>query len=117
LRFGTLECGFGWLPFWGKRMDEQYAYVGSTAELKMKPSEYLKGGRYFCSIERQEGEEMYRMVSGFLGEGVLMYASDYPHSECQFPNSIDNILAWQSLKPQTRQKLFWDNANRFYRQT
>jgi len=66
-------------------MDEQYAYVGSTAELKMKPSEYLKSGRYFCSIERQEGEEMYRMVSGFLGEDVLMYASDYPHSECQFP--------------------------------
>jgi len=84
LRFGTLECGFGWLPFWGKRMDEQYTYVGSTAELKMKPSEYLKSGRYFCSIERQEGEEMYRMVSGFLGEDVLMYASDYPHSECQF---------------------------------
>jgi predicted TIM-barrel fold metal-dependent hydrolase len=33
------------------------------------------------------------------------------------PNSIDNILAWQSLKPQTQQKLFWDNANRFYRST
>jgi predicted TIM-barrel fold metal-dependent hydrolase len=60
---------------------------------------------------------MYLMVSGFLGEGVLMYASDYPHSECQFPNSIDNILVWQSLKPPTLQKLFWDNANRFYRQT
>jgi len=28
-------------------------------------------------------------VSHFLGEGdVLMYASDYPHSECQFPDSI-----------------------------
>ena len=68
-------------------------------------------------IERQEGEDMYRMVSGFLGEDVLMYASDYPHSECQFPNSIDNILAWQTLKPQTQQKLFWENANRFYRRT
>jgi hypothetical protein len=31
LRTGVLECGFGWLPFWGRRMDEQYAYVGSTA--------------------------------------------------------------------------------------
>jgi hypothetical protein len=54
---------------------------------------------------------MYRMVNGFLGEDVLMYASDYSHSECQFPNSTDNILAWQSLKRQTQQKLFWDNAN------
>jgi len=46
-----------------------------------------------------------------------MYASDYPHSECQFPNSVDNILAWSSLSDQTRRKLFWDNANRLFKQT
>jgi predicted TIM-barrel fold metal-dependent hydrolase len=46
-----------------------------------------------------------------------MYASDYPHSECQFPDSIDNILAWSSLGPDRRRKLFWDNANRFYKHT
>jgi len=46
-----------------------------------------------------------------------MYASDYPHSECQFPNSIDNILAWPSLTPDTRRKLLWDNAARFFKQT
>src|SRR6266566_3623037 len=28
LRMGILECGFGWLPFWAKRMDEQAVYVG-----------------------------------------------------------------------------------------
>jgi len=116
LRFGTLECGFGWLPFWGRRMDEQYAYVGSTQQLKVKPSKYLSSGRFFCSIERQEGEDMYHHVTGFLGDDVLMYASDYPHSECQFPESIDNILAWQSLSSEQRKKLLWDNANRFYRQ-
>ncbi|HEX3537832.1 MAG TPA: amidohydrolase family protein [Stellaceae bacterium] len=117
LRFGTLECGFGWLPFWGRRMDEQYAYVGSTAELKMKPSEYLSSGRYFCSIERQEGEDMFNTVTEFLGDGVLMYASDYPHSECQFPDSVDNIARWTSIAPQPRQKLMWDNARRFFKQT
>jgi uncharacterized protein len=117
LRMGVLECGFGWLPFWGRRMDEQYAYVGSTATLKMKPSEYLSSGRFFCSIERQEGEDMFNCVTGFLGDDVLMYASDYPHSECQFPDSVDNILAWQSLSHDTRQKLLWDNAARFYRQS
>ena len=59
---------------------------------------------------------MFNMVTGFLGDGVLMYASDYPHSECQFPDSVDNILAWSSLTPQTRKKLLWDNAARFFRQ-
>ena len=46
-----------------------------------------------------------------------MYASDYPHSECQFPNSVDNVLRWSSLKPDTKRKLLWDNATRFYKQT
>jgi uncharacterized protein len=116
MRVGTLECGFGWLPFWGKRMDEQYAYVGSTQELKMKPSEYLKSGRYFCSVERHEGDDMFRMVSSFLGDDVLMYASDYPHSECQFPETVENFLAWQ-MKPEQRQKLMAGNADRFFKRT
>ena len=46
-----------------------------------------------------------------------MYASDYPHSECHFPDSIDHVLAWPSLSEETRRKLFWDNATRFYKQT
>jgi predicted TIM-barrel fold metal-dependent hydrolase len=98
-------------------MDEQYAYVGSTADLKMTPSEYLTGGRFFCSIEHQEGEDMFHTVTSFLGDGVLMYASDYPHSECQFPNSVGNIMQWSSLEPDVRRKLLWDNAARFYKET
>jgi uncharacterized protein len=117
LRMGVLECGFGWLPFWARRMDEQAVYVGGTAPLKLKPSEYLTSGRFFCSIERQEGEDMFNTVTQYLGDDVLMYASDYPHSECQFPESIDNILVWSSISPDQRRKLFWDNANRFYKQT
>jgi uncharacterized protein len=116
LRVGILECGFGWLPFWGRRMNEQYEYVGSTAKLKHHPEDYLKSGRFFCSIERHEGEDMFQHVTSFLGDDVLMYASDYPHSECQFPNTVSNILAWKSLKPETQKKLLWDNANRFFRQ-
>ncbi len=117
LRVGILECGFGWLPFWGRRMNEQFDYVGSTAPLKHHPMDFLTSGRFFCSIERHEGEDMFNMVTQFLGDDVLMYASDYPHSECQFPDTVNNILAWQSLKPDTRQKLMWGNASRLFKQT
>jgi uncharacterized protein len=117
LRMGILECGFGWLPFWARRMDEQAGYVGGTAPLKHRPSEYLTSGRFFSSIERHEGEDMFNMVTQFLGDDVLMYASDFPHSECQFPHSVDNVLRWSSLKPDTKRKLLWDNAVRFYKQT
>jgi predicted TIM-barrel fold metal-dependent hydrolase len=116
LRMGTLECGFGWLPFWAKRMDEQAIYVGGVAPLKHAPSEYITSGRFFCTIERHEGEELFNFVTSVFGDDILMFGSDFPHSECQFPNSVDNILAW-SLKPDIKRKLLWDNAARFYKQT
>jgi predicted TIM-barrel fold metal-dependent hydrolase len=59
---------------------------------------------------------MFNAVTAFLGDEVLMYASDYPHSECQFPDSVENILAWSSIGTDTKQKLFWDNASRFFKQ-
>ncbi|PON15631.1 hypothetical protein C2W62_22735 [Candidatus Entotheonella serta] len=114
---GILECGFGWLPFWARRMNEQATYVGGTAPLKHTPSEYLTSGRFFCSIEMHEGEDMFNMVSQFLGDEVLMYASDYPHPECRFPDSVDHVLEWSSVTPKTQKKLLWDNAARFYKQT
>ena len=47
---------------------------------------------------------MFNAVTSFLGDDVLMYASDYPHSECQFPHTVDNFLAWGSLKADTQQE-------------
>ena len=81
------------------------------------PSEYVASGRFFCTIERHEGEDLFNYVTSVFGDDVLMYASDYPHSECQFPDSVDNIFKWSSLKPDTRRKLLWDNAARFYRES
>ncbi|MDH3598236.1 MAG: amidohydrolase [Candidatus Tectomicrobia bacterium] len=117
LRMGVLECGFGWLPFWSRHMDEQASYVGGTAPLQQRCSDYLTSGRFFCSIEMHEGKDMYDIVTRFLGDDVLMYASDYPHSECHFPDSIDHVLGWSSVKPDTMRKLLWGNAVRFYKQT
>lgn len=117
LRMGLLECGFGWLPYWSKRMDEQSKYVGAMAPLKQSCSKYITGNRFFCSIEMHEGEELFSFVTDYLGSDVLMYASDYPHSECHFPDSVSNVMNWSSLAGDVRQKLMWDNASRFYKQT
>ena len=116
IRMGILECGFGWLPFWVRWMDEQAEYVGGTAELKHKCSEYVTSGRFFCSIEMHEGEEMLGTVTHALGNDVLMYGSDYPHAECKFPGSTDHVLGWSGMTDETRRKLMWDNAARFYKQ-
>jgi len=95
IRFCILESGFGWLPFWAARMDDQSIYMSYAVpqNLGRKPSEYLTSGRFFASLVIHEGEKMTEMVTDFLGDGVLMYSSDYPHAESRFPESTDQVLA------------------------
>jgi predicted TIM-barrel fold metal-dependent hydrolase len=114
IRFGILECGCSWLPFWTRRLEDQAHYVGTTAPLKHSFEEYITGGRFFASIEMPEGQALIKMTIDFLGEGVLMWASDYPHAESQFPHSVDNFLKWDNLNDDLRRKMLWDNAVRFY---
>ncbi|MDB5925822.1 MAG: hypothetical protein JWN13_4758, partial [Betaproteobacteria bacterium] len=81
--------------------------------LKMKPSEYVMSGRYFQSIEVPEGAGMTNAVADLVGDDVLMYASDYPHGESHFPETVKLALAWE-MKEERRRKLMWDNAVRLY---
>jgi predicted TIM-barrel fold metal-dependent hydrolase len=83
--------------------------------LKQKPSEYIRGPRYFQSIQIYEGEQSLRHAFEALGEGTLMFATDYPHSESWFPKSAEIVLGWTSLAESARRKLLWENALRCYR--
>ena len=112
IRFSILESGFGWLPFWGARMQDQVEYMGYVAELKQTMNEYLTGGRFFASIVLHEGPEMVKMVSDMMGDHMLMYSSDYPHPETRFPNSVDLVLDWEPINKDQdlMTKVLWDNA-------
>ena len=73
LRFAVLESGFGWIPFWAVRMQDQAHYMGYVADgLEHSMLEYTAGGRFFASIVLHEGGEMVKMVSDFVGDHVLM---------------------------------------------
>ena len=114
LRVGCLEAGHSWLPFWCKRLDEHAESIASALPpLQHKPSDYVRSGRYFQSIEMSEGPELTRMVADLLGDGILMYASDYPHGESHFPRSAGIVRGWDMPEPRKR-KLVWDNACRLY---
>ena len=116
IKFGILESGFGWLPFWSARLDDQMTYVGYVAEdLKHKPSEYMAGGRFFASIEMHEGPDMVRTVSELMGDDILMMGTDYPHAESRFPESVDRVLAWrEQVSEGVLRKMLWDNPVRFF---
>lgn len=110
IRYSVMESGFGWLPFWAARMEDQVVYMGYVAEnLQHTMTEYMTGGRFFTSIVLHEGPDMVRMVSEILGDDILMFGSDYPHAESRFPISVKTVDDWP-LNSVTRRKLMWDNA-------
>jgi len=115
LRYGVLESGFGWLPFWSKRMDDQVLYLGYVAETKYKMSEYMTSGRFFTAIEQHEGPELAKVVNDLMGDHILMFGSDYPHAESRFPESADRVLTWEStIGRDATRKMMWDNAVRLF---
>ena len=116
IRYCILESGFGWLPFWAARMDDQSEYMpyALPENLPRKPGEYMISGRFFASVVIHEGEKMAKMVTDFLGDNLLMYSSDYPHAESRFPESTNKVLAWQSLGGEVMRKMMWDNAIRCF---
>ena len=111
LRLAPLECGHGWLPAWAARLDEITEMCHhALPPLQRKLSDYIRGPQYFQSIQLHEGELSVRHTLEALGEDTLMFATDYPHSECWFPKSVDAFLDWSSLSASAKRKLLWDNA-------
>lgn len=110
IRLSILESGFGWLPFWAVRMQDQADYMGYIPELQHTMTEYISGGRFFAAIVLHEGPQMVKMVSDYLGDHLLMFSSDYPHPETRFPGSVDMVLDWKGLGPDLLPKIMWDNA-------
>ena len=117
IKVGYSETGHGWLPNWLLRLDSQVHYVkGVVPKLEHLPSEYAKMGRIAVCIEAHEGPAMTNAVFDILGDRCLMYSSDFPHPECNWPNSVDNVLAWQSvLGPERMRQLMSANADSYLR--
>jgi predicted TIM-barrel fold metal-dependent hydrolase len=117
LRVGFAETGAGWLPNWLLRLNFMKSYLSSSVpDTKHTPLEYAQRGNVFCGIQLYEGALMAKAINDICGDGVLMYQSDYPHGECEFPNSVNIVREWApTLGEPAMTKLLGGNAERFLR--
>jgi predicted TIM-barrel fold metal-dependent hydrolase len=113
LTFAFLESGCGWLPFWLERLDEHYEIMPRYVPLlDRKPSEAFLAGRCFISFD--PGEAMLPDVVQAIGDAQLIYASDYPHFDCKFPDTVRLIVGNKKLSDETKGRILGENARRFY---
>ena len=117
LRIGFSETGAGWLPYWLLRLNMMAEYLPSAVvDTELTPLEYAQRGNVFCGIQLYEGAQMAKAVVDIVGDGVLMYQSDYPHGECEWPESVERAREWAPvLGEPTMEKLLGGNAERFLR--
>jgi predicted TIM-barrel fold metal-dependent hydrolase len=75
------------------------------------PSAYLEDGRLVISTE---GEDGLAHAIRELGAQSVVWASDYPHWDAEFPGSVKKVLDRDDLTPDDQRALFEMNPRRLY---
>ncbi len=113
LRAAYLEAGCGWLPFWLERLDEHFRLMPESVPLlHREPSSFFKSGNCFISFDPDEA--MLPHVVEYAGAGRLVYASDYPHYDGRFPNSVKIVAERADLPREVKARLLGENAKVLY---
>src|SRR5919109_426378 len=110
----SAENDSGWFPHYLYRLDHAYEKFNAMSDepLPMKPSVYV---RRQVMVTFQD-DPIGPMTSQFFGEENYMWASDFPHTDCTWPNSRKVIEGqFAGLPEQTRDKIVCRNAAKLYR--
>jgi predicted TIM-barrel fold metal-dependent hydrolase len=108
LRVSFLEANCAWVPYWMDVMDRKFeSYRSDCPQLKAKPSEYMTNGNFFFSAEPVEQALPY--VLEHIGEGLVVFASDYPHGGSGF---ADDLLSRKDISEPQKMKILRDNGIR-----
>jgi uncharacterized protein len=72
-------------------------------------------GRAYYSCEPEEKTIPY--VVQWVGEDNILYASDYPHWDSEWPHTVDELLKRGDLDQRVKAKILGQNALSFYNVT
>jgi predicted TIM-barrel fold metal-dependent hydrolase len=76
------------------------------------PSEAVRGAQWFFHAESEEA--LIPAAAEYLGTGKLFWASDWPHWDNEYPESLDEILDRDDLADAQKLLRGRDTALRMY---
>lgn len=113
LKVAYMEGGAGWIPFWAERLDEhQEKLRPQWPALQRRPSEIIAGGQVSFTCEPEEATLPY--VLEHIGSSQVMYASDYAHWDCEFPNSVRMLSRIPGMTDGYKRQVLGENAIRWF---
>jgi len=111
LKIVSAENDIGWFPNWVHRLDHVHSKVANSKQLPLKPSEYVRRNVWATFQDDPLGPATWK----FFGEDNYMWASDFPHADSTFPNSLKVIDEnFAGVPAGITRKIVFDNANRLY---
>jgi predicted TIM-barrel fold metal-dependent hydrolase len=114
LKVAYVEGACGWVPFWAERLDEHFEKLQPQWPLlERKPSEIIKSGQVNFTCEPEEHTLPY--VLEVIGESQVMYASDYHHWDCEFPESVKLLTSIPGLSEERKRRVLGQNAMRWFK--
>ncbi len=103
------EFGFSWLPHFLWRMDQNWhQFRKEVPWVTAPPSQTVLEHVRFTSqpIEEPEKPEYLDQILAMIhAERTLLFSTDYPHWDNDFPN-----MTLTRIAPEMRQRIFFDNA-------
>lgn len=116
LKIVWVESDAGWLPHMQYRLDhayERHRYWMKGKALQRLPSEYFPTNFHFTFQDDKSAFDAVR--AGLIDPNMLMWASDFPHSDATWPWSLD-IIAEQAkgIPLEARRKILRDNVSQLY---
>ena len=102
LRMALSEGGIGWIPYLLERADFTHGHHAAWANSKFDgkmPSDIFKKHFISCFIEDKFGLDNL----DYIGEDMVMYECDYPHSDSVWPHSSEKL--WNDVKDLPRETI------------
>ena len=112
VRLGFLEAGCGWVAYLADKIEERLERI-SPKERPASPKVLLNRRQLFfqCGEERTTRRDIE-----LLGDGCLLWASDFPHeaTKTDMRELVEEFFARKDLPGDSKSKIAYDNAKHFY---
>lgn len=113
-KFVLAEGGIGWMPYLLERIDYSWSRHKYWCDVNadIKPSELFVDHSYGCFVSDDAG----LAARDRIGIGQIMFESDYPHSDCNWPHTRKLLEESLAGVPDAEARLIVeDNARRIFR--
>jgi predicted TIM-barrel fold metal-dependent hydrolase len=108
--FAEVDCG--WVPYFKEQIDDGYLRYRFRYDIRKFPSDYVRQHAYFTYVTDGYGIDNRHRI----GVDRIMWSSDYPHGNSNYPDAWSPVKASMSGVPEDeRTTILAGNAMSLYR--